>query len=169
MKIKTIVVLSALGLSSACGSKEKPTSSEGALQKNLQQEIIFDRLLGLWKNEEGSGFERWTMNADGSYFSVGFRVKDADTLYTERVHVHQEGNQWVSENTVTGQNEGKAIKFAVSQLIRDEVHFSNPAHDFPTDIHYRLTDVNTITAYIAGPNETGGKDTIPFQFKRIEK
>lgn len=171
MNNKGILLLSALGLLSACGNNAANTTSGNPPQEvdtrlDTEQAMVFDRLVGLWKSEDGTSYERWRKNADGSYLAVGFQVNNADTVYSERVYIHRENGQWVSENTVPGQNEGKAIPFAVTKLTSDEVHFSNPAHDFPTDIHYHLSGDNAISAYITGPNQSGGFDTIPFDFVR---
>ncbi|MBK7871748.1 MAG: hypothetical protein IPJ74_14255 [Saprospiraceae bacterium] len=169
MNNRTILLFSVLGLLSACGNKATNATSDDASAETSEEMIVFDKLIGLWKNEDGKSYERWTKNADGSYLSTGFQVNDADTIYTERVHVHRENDQWISENTVSGQNEGTAVKFTVTKLTKDEAHFNNPAHDFPTDIHYHLADENTIQAFIAGPNQSGSHDTIPFNFIRVVK
>jgi len=68
---------------------------------------------------------------------------------------------------VTGQNEGKSVKFTATQLSAAAIQFSNPAHDFPTDINYTITSDTTLHAFIIGPNQKGGKDTIPFNFRRV--
>lgn len=162
-----ILLLSAMGLFSACGNNATKTTSDNLSQEKLEEVILFDRLIGLWKNEDEKSFERWTKNADGSYLSVGFQAKNADTVFTEHVYVHRENDQWISENTVSGQNEGKAIKFTVVKLSQDIAHFSNPTHDFPTDIYYHLADDNILRAFIAGPNPSGNRDTIPFNFMRV--
>ena len=67
-----------------------------------------------------------------------------------------------------GQNEGKAVKFTSTFLNETSVQFSNPAYDFPTDINDTVTDANTIRAFIVGPNNKGGKDTIPFNYIRVK-
>ncbi len=167
MNNRLILLLSALSLFSACESNSTNKPSDNPSQEKLEQVILFDRLIGLWKNEDGKSYERWTKNADGSYLSVGFQVKNADTVYTERVYIHRKNGQWISENTVPEQNDGKAIKFTVTKLTQNEAHFNNPIHDFPTDIHYYLADENTIHAFITGPNQSGSRDTIPFNFVRI--
>ena len=67
-----------------------------------------------------------------------------------------------------GQNDGKAIKFTSIILNEKTVQFSNPQHDFPTDINYTVADANTVNAFIIGPNNKGGKDTIPFNYTRLK-
>ena len=175
MAFKIIPFVIALGLFSTCDNN--PTDNAASeivlhdtveqLDEKHEQIILFHRLLGVWKNEDGKSYERWTKNADGSYNSVGFQLKDKDTVFTERVYVHLENDQWVSENTVPDQNNGNAIKFKVTSLSENEAHFNNPTHDFPTDIHYSLSGNDTIQVYIAGPNQIGSFDTIPFNFIRI--
>ncbi len=162
---KMIQLFAVLVVLAACKNNAQNQSTTTASAPS--QTLCFDRLLGLWQNVESKSYERWTKNGDGTYRSVGFKIVAMDTVYTERVDLRLVNGQWRSENTVVEQNEGKAVPFEVTKLTSDEVHFSNPKHDFPTDIHYRLADDNTIEAYIVGPNTTGGFDTIPFNFKRV--
>lgn len=135
--------------------------------KSPLQQTLFDKFTGTWQNTNGKSFERWTRNSDGTYRAVGFSLKAGDTSWNEQASIYKENGRWVFENTVKNQNEGKAIKFVASSISEDQVQFSNPAHDFPTDINYKLTGANTLDAFIVGPNNSGGKDTIPFHFKKI--
>ncbi len=132
------------------------------------QQLIFDKLTGTWQSEDGKSFERWTKNNDGTYMTAGFSIKGNDTSWNEQGSVYKENNNWVFENRVKDQNDGKAIKFTSSLLNETSVQFSNPAHDFPTDINYTVADAATLRAFIVGPNNKGGKDTIPFNFTRAK-
>ena len=131
-------------------------------------ENVFDKLLGTWQNTGDKSFERWTKNEDSSYHVVVFDVKGTDTTFKEDNKVYLDGGKWVSANKVSGQNDGKTIKFTESLITANSFQFSNPAHDFPTDIHYDIIDANTVNAYIVGPNSKGGKDTIPFNYTRVK-
>lgn len=135
---------------------------------NKQQEIVFDKLVGLWKSKKGTSFEKWTKKDNGSYEAKSFRVRGTDTSWTEQVNIFKENDKWIYEVTVKGQNNGKAVKFTSAMLNDNSVLFSNPAHDFPTDIGYTVADDNTVNAFIVGPNKNGGKDTIPFSFTRVK-
>lgn len=148
----------------ACNNEStvKPEAPEAA------KEIVFDKLVGLWQGTGGANFEQWTKNEDGTYRSVGFSIKGTDTSWNEQATIYPENDKWVFENSVKGQNNGKAVKFISSSINANSVQFSNPAHDFPTDINYTIPDVNTIHAFIVGPGSTGGKDTIPFNFTRLK-
>lgn len=135
---------------------------------SASQELVFDKLVGLWQNPDGKSFERWTKTGDDKYNSVVFSVKGNDTSWNEQASVYKQGDQWVFENLVTGQNQGKPVQFASTLLTENTVEFSNPAHDFPTDIHYEVPDENTVKAFIVGPNQKGGKDTIRFNYTRAK-
>ena len=166
--IKLVIVTSALA---ACNNQAETTSSSAdstASNTSAPVEIAFDKMVGTWQNTGDKSFERWTKNDNGTYRTVGFIVKGSDTVFREDNQVYQENSKWVSENKVAGQNDGKSVKFTESLLTPNSFQFSNPAHDFPTDIHYEIVDANTVSAYIVGPNNKGGKDTIPFNFIRVK-
>jgi hypothetical protein len=128
--------------------------------------IVFDLLIGTWQSHDGKSFEQWTKNDNGSFRSVAFSIKGTDTSWNEQASIYPENDKWVFENTVKGQNDAKAVKFVSTLLTEKTVQFSNPAHDFPTDINYTIPDANTVNAFIIGPNSKGGKDTIPFNYTR---
>jgi hypothetical protein len=129
--------------------------------------VVFEKLLGTWQLEDGKTYERWKKNSDGTYRSDVYKLKSADTSWNDQAHIYPENGQWIFENTVKGQNDDKPVKFTSSKLTDNSVQFSNPAHDFPTDINYTIPDQNTVNAFIIGPNGKGGKDTIPFNYKRF--
>lgn len=126
---------------------------------------VFEKMLGTWQNTRNKSFERWTKTSTG-YLSVVFSITGKDTAWKEQANVYIGNDKWVFENKVRGQNAGKAIKFTSSFITESSVQFSNPSHDFPTDINYTVINANTLNAFIAGPNSAGGRDTIPFRYKR---
>ena len=169
VKFQSLIIIVIILLIVACNNNKetKETTSTETNAVPAPGKIIFDRLVGTWQNTDGKSFERWTKNEDGSFNSAAYSIKGSDTMWNERASVYQENSNWIFENLVTGQNEGKAVKFTSTQLSPTSVQFSNPAHDFPTDINYSSTSDTTIHAFIIGPNEKGGKDTILFDFRKI--
>jgi hypothetical protein len=129
---------------------------------------VFEKLLGTWQSENGKNFEQWKKNGDGTYQSDVYSLIGKDTSWKEQAHIYAENAKWIFENRVKDQNEGKAIKFTSIILTDNSVQFSNPVHDFPTDINYTVLDQNTLHAFIIGPNGKGGKDTIPYNSKRVQ-
>lgn len=168
MRLKTIFLMCVLAMFSACSDNTNNHPSTDGDEKNNESATILDKLIGIWQNEDGKSFERWTKTGDGTYQSDGFHIEGKDTMFTEKVNVRHENGGWFSENTVFNQNQGGAIGFTITSITTSELHFNNPTHDFPTDIHYHLVDNNTIHAFIAGPNQSGGRDTIPFNFIRVK-
>ena len=166
--IKIFILACTLG---ACNNQQGNTATTNDSASTVTEhpvETVFDKLVGTWQNTGDKSFERWTKNDNGSYHTVVYELKGSDTIYKEDNQVYQENGKWVSENKVSGQNDGKSVKFTESQMTTNSFQFSNPAHDFPTDIHYDIIDANTVNAYIVGPNNKGGKDTIPFNFTRVK-
>jgi len=152
----------------ACSNPGGSTTEKKDTSAPPPQPLIFDKLTGVWQSEDGKSFERWTKNDNGSYRSVGFSIKGNDTSWNEQANIYRENGNWIFENTVKGQNDGKAVRFTSSFLNENSVQFSNPAHDFPTDVNYTVADANTLRAFIVGPNNKGGKDTIPFNYIRVK-
>ena len=163
-----LLILFLTGSIAACNNSEGSSATKDDASTPLLQQLVFDKLTGTWQSDDGKSFERWTKNDNGSYQSAGFSIKGSDTSWNEQGNVYRENDTWIFENTVKGQNDGKAIKFTSSLLNENSVQFSNPAHDFPTDINYTVAGVNTLRAFIVGPNNKGGKDTIPFNFNRVK-
>lgn len=134
---------------------------------NLRQEdIIFNKLIGSWQRSNSRIQEKWAKKPDGSYFSVMYRVNGADTTLIEEVNTTREGKIWVY--AVKGADNPGIVRFPSVEAGPNRVHFANPSHDFPTDIVYELLDPTHIKAYIVGPNDKGGKDTVWFNFTKIE-
>lgn len=152
----------------ACDNSESKPDVKNETPNLYSAQLIFDKLIGTWQNEDGKNFERWTKNDNGTFRSDGFSIKGNDTSWNEQAAIYKESDHWVFENTVKNQNDGKAVKFTSSFFNETSVQFSNPVHDFPTDINYTVEDATTLRAFIVGPNGKGGKDTIPFNFTRIK-
>jgi len=173
MKARTstlIALMLTLTIGACDDKKSDPEKTTEAISSNNSQpsQLPFDKLLGIWKSEDGKSFEEWTKNEKGTYRSRAYSIKDTDTSWNEQAHIYPENNNWIFENTVKGQNDGKAVKFTSTIMNEITVQFSNPQHDFPTDINYTVPDANTLNAFIIGPNNKGGRDTIPFNYTRIK-
>lgn len=151
----------------ACSSNEAKTESQAERIPDNSHSFVLDKLLGTWQGEDGKSFERWTKETNERYHSFVYSLNGKDTIVNERAVVYREGAQWVFENQVSGQNDGKTVKFVSAFVKEDAIQFSNPAHDFPNEIHYSLPDHDHVHAFIVGNNEKGGKDTIPFNYKRV--
>lgn len=127
-------------------------------------DVIFSKLNGTWQRSNGRTHEKWEQKPDGSFFSVMYSVRGADTTIQEEVTTTREGNRWVY--AVKGAGNAEIVRFPSVEVTPTKAHFSNPTHDFPTDIVYELIDPTKLKAYIVGPNDKGGKDTVWFNFSK---
>ena len=129
-----------------------------------QDDVIFSKLTGTWQRSNGRTHEKWEQKPDGSFFSVMYSVRGADTTIQEEVTTTREGKRWVY--AVKGAGNAEIVRFPSVEVTPTKAHFSNPAHDFPTDIVYELIDPNNLKAYVAGINNRGSRDTVWFIYKR---
>lgn len=161
-----LLIINLVACNDTGSTAEKTT--EAITAGNKTKELVFDKLIGLWKSEDGRSFEQWDKKADDSYQSRVYSIKGADTSWNEQAKIYPENDNWIFENTVKDQNDGNAVKFTSTILNEKTVQFSNPHHDFPADINYTVRDANTLNAFIIGSNNKGGKDTIRFNYTRIK-
>ena len=170
-RIRSLIASILLLHMAACDDKKsdaEKTAEAVAVIENKRKQLPFDKLLGIWKSDDGKSFEEWKKNDNSTYQSRAYTIKGADTSWNEHAIIYPDNDNWIFENTVKGQNNGKAVKFTSIILNEGTVQFSNPQHDFPTDVNYTLADANRLNAFIIGPNGKGGKDTIPFNYTRIK-
>jgi len=156
---KTAVILSTLIFCISCSSENKPEE-----KKEEQKELIFDKLIGVWKldDEEHEQYEVWKNNGDGTYSSTVFTIEGKDTVITERIHIFQREGKWDFETIVSGQNKGKPVDFLHTILNDTVVQFDNPNHDFPKLINYTMKTPRNVRAFIAGTT-----DTIYFNYVKV--
>ncbi|MBC7850025.1 MAG: hypothetical protein H7Y31_09815 [Chitinophagaceae bacterium] len=164
MKSLTVQLTVCLGLLSLNGFYS--CNNPGVKEIAVKDTLVFERMLGTWKNNRQQNFERWTKTSDSSYQSDVFSVTRNDTSFEERAAVFMENGKWVFQAIVNNQNEQQPIKFTADTVGKATITFSNSSHDFPTAIGYRLRNSDTLAAFISGPNKKGGLDTLKFLYVR---
>ena len=165
--LNAFLLIAALSGCNNQSSNESAQTTETTETVPPQNQLIFEKLIGTWQSHDGKSFERWKKDSSGTYQSDAFSVKGNDTSWNEHARIYPEKEKWIFENTVKGQNDGKPARFESTSLNESSVQFSNPAHDFPTDINYSVPNANTVKAFIIGPGNKGGRDTIPFNYTRV--
>ena len=165
LTIVAIVSFSAGCKNSATG---EPTPTPVSEVRSRSTMTLFEKFLGTWQTRGGKSIEQWSKNGDGSYASRVFSLAGADTNWKEEARIFPEDNAWIFQNVVKGENDGKAVRFTSSIINDTSVQFSNPAHDFPTDINYTIVNDTTLNAFIIGPGSGGGRDTVWFKYRKRE-
>lgn len=161
---KLSLLLFALVVLSCDSPKNK--LGENSDSSSPAEPVLFDRFIGTWQNKTFGNYEKWQKVNDGEFVAMAFTVNEADTVIQETVKVYKEAGNWVYEVTVKNQNDGLPVKFTANSVTANQVNFSNPTHDFPTDINYSY-DGHSLQAFIAGIGKDGMRDTIPFAFERV--
>lgn len=108
-----------------------------------------DWLVGCWQTADGSSKEVWVKEPDGSLIGFAVAVSDSGVDFYEvlRVVVNQDGVM-----TYTAYPEGQSpATFVAKNATNTSVVFSNPDHDYPQEIAYKL-EVATLYATISGLN-----------------
>jgi len=164
--IRLIIVIAASLFFLSCSDNTKTIVPEEKQKQSIPD--VFSKLLGTWKNTNTNQFEHWSQISDTTFTSVVFSINVMDTVRTEEAIIYPQHGKWIFENKVSNQNDGKSVQFISSMLTDTAIQFTNPAHDFPTDVHYTITGPASMRAFIIGPGKTGKKDTIYFNYRRVK-
>ncbi len=103
-------------------------------------------LLGMWvskSNDSTFRFEYWEMHDDSTFQGMGGKVKGRDTTYKETLWLEWRMGRLYYLANAEGQNGDKYITFRCTGKtgrlnVGETLVFSNPKHDFPQNIKYKL-------------------------------
>ncbi|MBW4890606.1 hypothetical protein KXQ82_12795 [Mucilaginibacter sp. HMF5004] len=124
---------------------------------------------GTWQMKTRKGYicERWKKISKNEMQGQGFRITGTDTLMEEKVQLIQQDDSIYYIPTVNNQNDGKAVSFKLVSSINNEFIFSNPTHDFPQRVVYKLVSQDSVHAWIDG--QINGKLVKQdFYYKRVK-
>lgn len=113
------------------------------------------RLVGRWESvdEKSSQIEEWMLDGNGGLRGKGFVLTGGDTTFIEFLSIGQVNNVLTYQAQVSDQNQGTTIPFTLTEQSGEFIEFSNPKHDFPKRIVYRMKGDTALQAYIEGPRE----------------
>ncbi len=148
----------------ACKPAQKEVCDDPILTK---PQIVLDEMVGTWENQDGIHFERWRKVDSTHYLSDVYRIEKKDTILLELAKIYFSEKKWNFENWVKNQNSNQTVVFKADIWDDKEIAFKNPAHDFPSEIHYKMVSDTVLNAFIVGKNELGKSDTIQFNYRRL--
>jgi len=127
-------------------------------------------VLGSWENvtSQGTLTEIWERENDSTFSGISYFLKGTDTLFTEKISLQQRDDQLLYVPTITNQNAGKPVAFAMIAISDKQFVFENPKHDFPQKITYNLIKKDSIVAEISG-TENGMAKNETFPLKKMQK
>lgn len=109
-------------------------------------------LLGTWETKSADGIlsENWKKVNDSTYEGRSYFVRGNDTLHFETVTLQQKGEELTYLATVKGQNDDKAVSFALTETTEKQLVFENPTHDYPQKISYNHISKDSLVTEISG-------------------
>jgi hypothetical protein len=126
-------------------------------------------LAGCWEQGVGESLtqEQWMAPRGGTMMGMSRTVSNGATVAFEFLRIEERNGRLFYIANPSGQPEAE---FAQSDLSDSSVTFSDPTHDFPQRIQYRLLEDGSIMARIEGESqgETRGVD-FPMRRGRCEK
>lgn len=127
-------------------------------------------VIGAWENRHGDlyMYESWARHDDSTISGFSFALKGADTAFSELLNLEVRHGKLHYIPAVKEQNDGMPVVFiADGALTANTFAFSNPMHDFPQKITYRLVNPDSILAEISGTSG-GTFRSEQFPMKRIK-
>lgn len=147
-------ILLAPCLFSGCGGEGMRPAGE--ILKEL------NRLEGTWARVTRSGmvYEIWKKNENSSLDGMTWRVKEGDSVLTEKIRLFVSEDSLYYAAQVMDQNEGKEILFTLKSE-GEEYLFENPGHDFPQRIRYSFPKEDELRVVI---EDYAGEKRVFFNF-----
>jgi hypothetical protein len=126
----------------------------------------FDWLAGCWHVDRADGGydEFWLPpTADGT-IGVSREVRRGRTVAYEFLRIELRPGPVVAY--IAAPSGQAPAEFLLAEHEPGKLVFENPKHDFPTRIEYRLIDLNTLLARIAG-TRNGATQTVDYPLRRV--
>ena len=131
------------------------------VKRNLQS---LEWILGTWQRTntkpDQTAFEKWEKISKNEFKGIGFTLKGKDTIFKEELKIVVRDNELFYVAEVS--HNPAPVYFRVIKQETTGFVSSNPNHDFPKEISYRLKD-ESLRAEISG----GGK-SMAFNFIKVE-
>lgn len=109
-------------------------------------------LIGSWESKLTDGVlsENWKKVNDSTFQGQSYFLKGKDTLHFETITLQQKGEELTYLTTILGQNDDKAIPFALTETTEKQLVFENIKHDYPQKISYSHISKDSLTSEISG-------------------
>ena len=109
--------------------------------------------------------EQWMAPAGGVMLGMSrtLRTADGSLVEFEQVRIEARGDSVVY---VAHPARQAMAEFAASAYGDSQIVFTNPAHDFPQTIGYRLVSPDSMAAWIEGPGPGATRRRVDFPYRR---
>ena len=123
-------------------------------------------MAGCWEGAGSGGTrveEHWMAPRAGTMFGLSRTTRGDSTIAHESMSIYERSGLLVFVAQPSGQAPAEFTQAGGSER---EVVFSNPEHDFPQTIRYRLAGADSLTARIEGAN-SGQQLALDFPMLRV--
>lgn len=116
------------------------------------QQQNFNWLIGTWKiiKPQFVIYETWVKKNDTTYIAKSFTVNNNDTTIDETIELSHRNHHWFYIATTANQNNQKPVAFKLIYIGNSEFIATNPKHNYPQRIAYRLIDNTNLYTNIEG-------------------
>lgn len=125
------------------------------------KEIVYQKLykanwlLGDWEKKDSIGTlsESWKSENDSTFAGNSYFIldnKNEDTVHSESIELMEDMEHLIYTATVIGQNNDEPVPFQMTEMSDSLLVFTNPKHDYPQKIQYKLNKDNSILATVSG-------------------
>lgn len=134
----------------------------GGVQERLIDRAAF--MQGCWERRSGARLveEQWLKPRAGTMLGMSRTVRGDTLVEYEFIRIYQRGQQLVYAAQPSGQ---APAEFTSTSIADDVISFSNPAHEFPQRIIYRLRG-DSLLARIEGVRN-GQERGVDFNYVRV--
>ncbi len=120
-------------------------------------------MAGHWRSSDQKEEELWLPMAGSIMLGLHRTLRPSGKAFFEYLRIEEDGDTltyWASPN---GES---PVPFTAREAASHDITFSNPQHDFPQDIRYRL-DGSELVASIVGPSN-GKSKIIEWRWKQVQ-
>ncbi len=151
MKKSSVLILSITVAFLAFSCKKYDLNGKEIIYKELYKA---QWLIGEWQKTDSIGTltETWKTLNDSTFSGTSYFVinKDKDTVHSETIELMEDKEHLIYTATVVGQNNDEPVPFQMTEIKDSLLVFTNPKHDFPQKIQYKLNKDSSILATISG-------------------
>ena len=107
------------------------------------------------------------MQSESEFRGKSYMLNKADTVVFEQIQLLAENNTLFYIPTLTNQNKGLPVRFALKSSTDSSLLFENSSHDFPQLISYQKIGVDSLFAEVSGTSK-GKARSEKFRMKRVK-
>lgn len=135
----------------ACNDSDKKQVNSAIAVDDFEKLEQLDWILGNWSNinSETESYEQWVKSNDSIYIGASVTLRNADTVFAERMKLYQEsGTVFLYVETVG--SDPNPVVFTQRPNAEHFFTFENPRNSFPTEIIYTNPEPQKIHAWVSG-------------------